>query len=382
MFNRVRIKNLLRVDEADLELGDLTLLYGPNSGGKSSIMRGIELLIRSIFGPREEVNIGKFARKIPGDSVYMEVEGSSELFGEIALRSNIAFGWGKTPNPKSHIFEINDLKHGWDEKKGVFLESRERRDYRVVREKPPLLLGSDLYLLNDRYYYDLYSEYIPHENKKAVNKLVEIWRIESEKETAEFFPYIFFRRMSLGDIVESLNKRIRYLYSLGRGKIGDLVGDLNYVISDSFEVKDILPKIEDIYIKTDQDDLTFSLWTMSDGFLQTLNIISAIHQIDHLAKDVSKEIGSEFKGMLLVEVFDAGVHIDWLLYLLESILRNKPNVKIVAEVHTGLLLSYSVSRGYPAYYVKDGKTIRITKENLYNLDLLEREVDAYRKVFS
>jgi recombinational DNA repair ATPase RecF len=65
------MKNFIRIEEADIEIGDVTLLYGPNSGGKSSIMRAIELVLCMLLGPVQ-------GEKCPDLSDYASI-GKEEL---------------------------------------------------------------------------------------------------------------------------------------------------------------------------------------------------------------------------------------------------------------------------------------------------------------
>jgi len=72
--------------------------------------------------------------------------------------------------------------------------------------------------------------------------------------------------------------------------------------------------------------------------------------------------------------------VDWLVNFINLIIDKKMKVKLVAELHTGLLLSSAIAHGCPAYYVYEGRARKLTKENIADLELFKREISAYREV--
>lgn len=187
-------------------------------------------------------------------------------------------------------------------------------------------------------------------------------------------PYLYLRRPSYDDILKNIEDGVNYLYSLGRARVGEFIEDLNSVTADSVSVEDIIPG-KRIYVC--QDNSCLPLTSMSDGFLQVINILISAYRIENFLRYAEK-FGIKLKGVLLTEVFDAGVHVDWLLNLLD-LMEEKENIRFVAELHTGLLLSRAIKRGFPAYYVHDGKAERLTEENITSPELFRREREAYEE---
>ena len=73
MLTKIRLENFKSWRELDIELAPITLLYGTNSSGKSSILQSLLLLMQSVekatgneidFGgsPNDYVNLGSYKK--------------------------------------------------------------------------------------------------------------------------------------------------------------------------------------------------------------------------------------------------------------------------------------------------------------------------------
>jgi hypothetical protein len=386
------MKNFIRIEEADIEIGDVTLLYGPNSGGKSSIMRAIELVLCMLLGPvqgREYPDLSDYA-SIGKEELRIEAQ-VDEPFGDLLLTAKFSYPiarQGQKPKVTSYEFESKryEFLHRYDEKQGgsevIYGKKGERRVARMKSVPPP-----QNYLLDATYLSSLEEEGVElGELSSLSTKLKELRKyLEREQQyfpylyLQQYLPYLYLYRSSRDDLLNQARGGIRDLYSIRRAKIGELIEDLNIITGDSdlMSIEDLVLGREEIFVC--QEGAVLPLSYMSDGFLQILNILLGIYRIDNFI-ELAEKLGMQLRGILLVEVFDAGVHVDWLVNLINLIIDKKIRVKLVAELHTGLLLSSAIAHGFPAYYVHGGKAWRLTKENITDLGLFRREIGAYREV--
>jgi hypothetical protein len=384
------MKNFIRIEEADIEIGDVTLLYGPNSGGKSSIMRAIELVLCMLLGPVQ-------GEKCPDLSDYANI-GKEELrieaqvdepFGDLLLTAKFSYPiarQGQKPKVTKYEFESKryEFLHRYDEEQGgsevIYKKKGERKVARMKSVPPP-----QNYLLDATYLSSLQEEGVELGELLSLSTKLRELRKYLEKEQQylpylylqQYLPYLYLYRSSRDDLLNQARGGIRDLYSIGRAKIGELIGDLNMIIGDSMSIEDLIPGREEIFVC--QKGAVLPLSSMSDGFLQILNILLGIYRIDNFI-ELTEKLGMQLRGTLLVEVFDAGVHVDWLVNLINLIIDKKIRVKLVVELHTGLLLSSAIAHGFSAYYVHDGEASRLTKENITDLGLFRREIGAYKEV--
>lgn len=97
MITRIRLTNFMCHQDTTVELGPLTVLIGPNDSGKTSFLRGIELLSQ-ITNKRVGVDFldQLIWRKARGTKITWEVEGN----GELSFRYTCVF-----PREKGHMAE-------------------------------------------------------------------------------------------------------------------------------------------------------------------------------------------------------------------------------------------------------------------------------------
>ncbi|RSN73935.1 AAA family ATPase [Candidatus Methanodesulfokora washburnensis] len=379
MIRKINMKNFIRIEEADIEIGDVTLLYGPNSGGKSSIMRAIELVLCMLLGPvqgREYPNLSDYA-SIGKEELRIEAQ-VNDPFGTFLLTAKFSHPIERQkPKVTSYEFESKryEFLHRYDEKQGGSEVIYRKKVSRMKSAPPP---QTREYLLDTGYLSSLQGEGVELGELLDLSGKLKDLKKYLEEQGRQYLPYLYLYRSSRDDLLNQARDGIRDLYSIERAKIGELIEDLNIAVGDSMSIEDLILGREEIFVRQEGfPDLPLS--SMSDGFLQILNILLGIYRIDNFI-ELAEKLSMRLGGILLVEVFDAGVHVDWLVNLINLIIDKKIRVKLVAELHTGLLLSSAIAHGFPAYYVHNGRAWKLTKENITDLELFRREIGAYREV--
>ncbi len=165
MISRISIKGFKRIDSADIELGDVTLLYGPNSEGKSSIMQAIELVLSSIFHSKGR-DIRIYASRNT-QKMDVRAELCEPLPETLLIRAYFSILPKITPLLKNISFEIPDFKHEYGEEIGVKTEPP------TSLAMPPPPVG-DICLLDPSYLSSLLSKL---ELSEKYKKLGEISRV-------------------------------------------------------------------------------------------------------------------------------------------------------------------------------------------------------------
>jgi len=128
-ISRVRLKNYKSIAKCDVRLGPLTVLIGPNGGGKSNFLQALALLSRALnttpFEAIDELGgLGEIARRAPepADSFSIDVEATVP--------------WGAKDEPwatVSYGFEIGAASR------------RGRRSFEVLRETGELRAGEQVW---------------------------------------------------------------------------------------------------------------------------------------------------------------------------------------------------------------------------------------------
>jgi len=84
---------------------------------------------------------------------------------------------------------------------------------------------------------------------------------------------------------------------------------------------------------------------------------------------------SKYLDMLVVEGYEAGLHLDLAIRILNKLKALKRTT--VVETHMGVLLPEGLEKGWNIYYVDEGKAIKLTRENALEANLFKREVKQY-----
>lgn len=79
--------------------------------------------------------------------------------------------------------------------------------------------------------------------------------------------------------------------------------------------------------------------------------------------------------IVMIESFEGGLHADLAVGLLEWLDENSKYV--VVETHSGVILRRAVERGWRVYYLDGKRVIEVTKENVTDIGLFRRELEAY-----
>ena len=86
-------------------------------------------------------------------------------------------------------------------------------------------------------------------------------------------------------------------------------------------------------------------------------------------------LAAKYSDLIIVEGFEAGLHADLAVYLLNKLSEKS----IIVETHMGVLLSNALENRWKVYYVYDGKAKKVTRENILSLDLIRREIESYTR---
>ena len=83
----------------------------------------------------------------------------------------------------------------------------------------------------------------------------------------------------------------------------------------------------------------------------------------------------KYSDLIIVEGFDAGLHADLAVYLLNKL----SDKNVIVETHMGVLLNTALENRWKVYYVYDGEAKEVTRENILSLDLIRREIESYTR---
>ena len=86
-------------------------------------------------------------------------------------------------------------------------------------------------------------------------------------------------------------------------------------------------------------------------------------------------LAAKYSDLIIVEGFEAGLHADLAVYLLNKLSEKS----IIVETHMGVLLSNALENRWKVYYVYDGEAKEVTRENILSLDLIRREIESYTR---
>jgi predicted ATP-dependent endonuclease of OLD family len=73
-LTKVRIKNLRCIEDSEICIRNFTSLIGPNNCGKSSFIRGIELLLNQLTPSPEEWRSGHADKEIEIEAEFAELQ--------------------------------------------------------------------------------------------------------------------------------------------------------------------------------------------------------------------------------------------------------------------------------------------------------------------
>jgi len=102
LLKRVRIKNLRSIKEQEVEVAPITVLYGPNSSGKSTLLHSLAILRNIVLNPNQPLdsffnlffaNFGGFEQvvfnHIPDEQIELEIDSMRD---SVSIRYNVVLG--------------------------------------------------------------------------------------------------------------------------------------------------------------------------------------------------------------------------------------------------------------------------------------------------
>ncbi len=89
-------------------------------------------------------------------------------------------------------------------------------------------------------------------------------------------------------------------------------------------------------------------------------------------------LAAYYSDMVVVEGFEGGLHFDLAVDLLDAL--EDYNKYIIVETHMGILIPVGLQRGWNIYYVSNGEAVKVTKENIFEIELFRRELEAYKAI--
>lgn len=158
----------------------------------------------------------------------------------------------------------------------------------------------------------------------------------------------------------------------GRFEEYDIYTTLDSIVEDKEELENLgltttWAELIDVYdvsrgkLKTyiDEEPRWIPLKLLAYGFRRAMLITYLVEKAD----------------LILIEGFEAGLHVDLVHALLEWL--NKKTKHVVIETHSGLALKKALDFKWNVYYVSNGDAIKVTFESLDNVDMFKREIEAY-----
>ncbi len=401
----------IRFDES------LTVLYGPNSVGKSTILQGMSLLLHLIYGtPYTGISLENLSKNLNSESNVIELSGKIQFFDEnIEITMSIEFIRGKHYiYSEKAITKIGDIRFVRDLIEGLCtIEYRGMSKvydcydiidipFLIVIDRPRRLVDGFLSKeIIEKIRYDLKINndinllYKLHEKAKIFNTFRRTLESSGYQESLKIIDngmrslVTIIEPQSRDRLIENVNNNIIDL----RNKYGDkfirkFEDFVEHVTGD--KVSDILIKDDKTYLEfNDEDESCLSIDSLSTGYLNVLNIVTNIIRLEFINKEISEileNVGLGFpRSLLIIDTPEYNIHIDWLINLLDYIMHVE-NVQTIVETHNGVILSFALSRGLRSYYIsREGYKINI-KELTRDIvreklpELFEHELKAYQQI--
>jgi len=142
--------------------------------------------------------------------------------------------------------------------------------------------------------------------------------------------------------------------------VKEIIENVEEIAYELLSISRIFTEAGKIYVKKRNEWILFN--QLAYGERKALTIITAINLAD----------------VIFLEAFEAGLHADLIVDLIDYL--TKSDKIVVIETHLGLIVTQGVSKGWTAYYIEDGRTIKeISKlAQLRDVNLYRREIEAIR----
>ena len=396
-----RIRELTR----PLTLDDtLTVLYGPNSSGKTSILQGIQLLLYQVYGINvRDIEIAKLHRYLNFDSDEIMLASKLNFFGEyidVEFRVKL-FREGIREHAMTRI---HNLIYYFDYEN--YEGKLKIEDFEIKSTLIAPTLGGTHHLLDNEVIEDggvLSRDLLDEASRRNISvkklriirdkiisyvNLVRKFEEEGLEQLADLvnkkFKENLVRFITPQNSWEELNKRIEFLVSNYGKKFTDkFIADINYITE--FEFADIVFRNGKVMFV--MKDKLVSVDHLSTGLLNMINMLTQIYETYLWHKEVSRFLRDLPKSLVILDIPEFNIHVDWLLRLLE-VVTSFDNIQVIIETHSGLILSYAMSNNFACYYLKpiNGKIdlVELTRENIHERfpEIFRREVETYQQVLT
>jgi hypothetical protein len=310
----INLQNIGPIKTAEIELGKVTILYGPNAAGKTTVARAIEYLIKLMN------NIGVECSKL------MELINYSTRVGRIVSNYEVSL-------ERSEGFErVNvTIKRG--------AETLHSGGCGVGNYLTGLHIASDLGV--DSLAWVRYNDV----------RLINVGLPESENSLT--LTDLLKPSVIMGYISRSTSyTKIASDYSRYLMDVNDA---LELVVNGRLELQ------EDKVLFYD-GDYYYELDHVAEGIKRTALIIVVKALAERL-----RELGRS--PVVFAEGFESALHVDYIKSLLDVL--GKGNAPVVIETHSGFVLKYGVRKieeneGWRVYIIEDGNAFTdLTKSELF-----------------
>ncbi|NPB00003.1 MAG: ATP-binding protein [Crenarchaeota archaeon] len=388
----------------------ITVLYGPNSTGKTSIIYALLSLLETVYGSYHEdiikVKLNDLLNLANNPKHRVSIKGRIGVFTEYIEVE-------KSVNERKSLISIEEKLSIIEENLKVYSKYVDR----VLDKYVPLTLPGKQEVTNSILYLtkeilDTYEDVIDNNLKEKIKRINEL---TSRNVNCKYLNYK--TEILLKDIINvydstckidvySLFKEVlvKYIYPLPKhiiieniknlivkGLINgtrDLITELNryvdFITCCIINDIELISKEETFIINLIIDEKTIELEKLSTGFLNIINIALQLYQLKRIRKQLSEIFNIELpKSLVILDTVEFNIHVDWLYHLLELLLREE-DFQIIVETHSGLVLSYSVRKNLKTYYIdnKNNKTMitEISEDNLYEAELFEKEKETLMEI--
>ena len=150
LINKISLKNFKAFKDAEIEIKPITILVGPNNGGKSSFIQSILLIQQTLKGSGKELlslneplNLGDFKRVVNQKAKGKEMGFKFDFDDRTYINFTIAMGKDKKLFVKKFACKVGDFEYILDD---MNIENQERPKkvelYSTIFEKYPFHFSS------------------------------------------------------------------------------------------------------------------------------------------------------------------------------------------------------------------------------------------------
>jgi len=310
------LENIGPIKSAEIELGRVTILYGPNAAGKTTVARSIEYLIKLMN------NIGVECSEL------MELINYGAKAGRIVL---------------------NDYEVSLERTEGF-----EKVNVTIKRGAETLHSGgcgagvhsTGLHIASDLGVDSLaWVRYIDA-------RLINIGLPEPENT-------LTLTDLPKPSLIKTLIKRLS-----GSDSYTKIASDYSRYLMD---VNDALELVVNGRLELQENEVLFY-----DG--------DYYYELDHVAEGIKraaliitvKALAERLRGLgrspiMFIENFESALHVDYVKSLLDEL--SEGNVPVIIETHSGFAIKYGARKSWSVYVLKDGSAFNdLTKPELFSIE--------------